>query len=51
MYRNDGTVRKTAYAVMACPVAVKLVERFRSYHHKVNWQLVVPKIVSDRYKR
>ena len=51
MYRNDGAVRKTAYAVMACPVAVKLVERFMRCHHKVDWPLVVPKIVSDRFKR
>ena len=51
MYRDDGTVRKTAYAVMACPAAVRLVERFRRYHHKADWALICPKIVSDGYRR
>lgn len=49
LYREEGTVRKTAYAVMAAPGAVTLVERFGRYHHAVDWRLLVPKIVHGRY--
>lgn len=49
LYRDEGTVRKTAYAVMACPSAVKLVQKFGRYHHRANWQRIVPKLVSDGY--
>lgn len=51
LYRDEGTVRKTAYAVEACPAAVRLVERFGRYHHAVDWGCVVPKIVSGRFAR
>ena len=51
LYRDEGTVRKTAYAVMACPSSVKLVQKFGRYHHKANWQRIAPKLVSDGYAR
>lgn len=51
LYRDEGTVRKTAYAVMACPCAVSLVEKFGRYHHRVAWDRVTPKIVSDEHRR
>lgn len=49
IYRDEGTVRKTAYAVMAAPGQVKLVDRFGRYHHSADWKRIVPKIVSDEY--
>ena len=51
LYRDEGTVRKTAYAVEACPAAVRLTERFGRYHHAVDWDCVTPKMVSDRFAR
>ena len=51
LYRDEGTVRKTAYAVMACPAAVKLIQKFGRYHHRANWQRIAPKLVSDGYAR
>lgn len=45
LYRQEGTVRKTAYAVLACPGAVELVCKFGRWHHKVNWARLVPKII------
>lgn len=51
LYEAEGTVRKTAYAVLANPQAVKLVKEFGRYHHRVNWGRVVPKLVSDRYRK
>lgn len=49
--RDEGTVRKTAYAVEACPSAVRPVERFGRYHHAVDWGCVVPKIVSGKFAK
>lgn len=46
IYKGEGTVRKTAYAVMAAPGQVKLVERFGRYHHKADWRHIAPKIVA-----
>ena len=51
IYRDEGTVRKTAYAVMAAPGQVKLVDRFGRYHHSADWKRIVPKIVSDEYAK
>lgn len=51
LYRAEGTVRKTAYAVLIAPNAVRLVKRFGRYHHKVNWDRVCPKMVSDEWQR
>lgn len=51
LYKAEGTVRKTAYAVLANPQAVRLVREFGRCHHRVNWGRVVPKLVSDRYCR
>lgn len=51
IYRDEGTVRKTAYAVMAAPGQVKLVDRFGRYHHAADWKRIVPKIVSDEYRK
>lgn len=50
LYKQDGTVRKTAYAIMACPGCVKLVNRFGRYHHSVDWESIAPKLISERYK-
>lgn len=47
IYRDEGTVRKTAYAIMAAPGQVKLVEKFGRYHHSADWRHIVPKIVAS----
>lgn len=49
--RDEGTVRKTAYAVMARPAGARLVERFGRYHHAVDWDCVTPKVVDGRFAR
>jgi hypothetical protein len=51
IYQESGTVRKTAYAVMIAPNAVKLVIKYGRYHHRVNWQNVCPKLVSTRFQK
>jgi hypothetical protein len=51
IYQESGTVRKTAYAVLIEPKAVKLVIKFGRYHHKVNWPLVCPKLISTKYQK
>jgi hypothetical protein len=49
LYLEDGTIRKTAYAVLIDPYNVKLVVRHGRYHHKVNWRNIKPKLISDKY--
>lgn len=49
IYQEDGTVRKTAYAVMVDPLNVKLVRKFGRYHHRVNWNGVIPKLISGSH--
>lgn len=51
IYKEDGTVRKTAYAVMADPLNVKLVVKFGRYHHEVNWSSVCPKLIHEKYAK
>lgn len=52
LYKEDGTVRKTAYLLLACPAFSKLVIRFGRFHHNVNWRgKLVPKIISDKWEK
>lgn len=51
IYKEQGTVRKTAYALLIAPYAVKLIIKFGRYHHRVNWKRVVPKIINSSYKK
>lgn len=50
MYRELGTVRKTAYAVLVSP-KVKLVVRFGRFHHKVQWSRIAVKIINEKWKK
>lgn len=50
IYKAHGTVRKTAYAIMFEPKAVKLIEKFGRYHHQVDWRKVVPKLIHEKYR-
>lgn len=51
IYKQTGTVRKTAYAVLIEPNNVKLRIKFGRYHHHVNWNYICPKIISDKYTK
>lgn len=51
LYQQEGTVRKTAYPVLLAPQAVKLVVRFGRYHHRVNWDLLSPKMLDEKYRK
>lgn len=51
IYKDWGTIRKTAYAVMIEPNAVKLVIKFGRYHHLVNWRKLTPKTIREEYAR
>lgn len=45
LYKEQGTVTKTAYGVLGHPKAVKLAIWRGRYHHHVNWELISPRIV------
>jgi len=51
LYKQDGTVRKTAYAIMACPVATRLVVKFGRYHHSLDIKKITPKIIREEFKK
>lgn len=50
-YQAVGTVRKTAYAVLAMPGCVKLIKKFGRYHHRVNWPFLLPMVIREEWKK
>ena len=53
VYIDNGTYLKSFYSVMAMPSAVKIGamgDKHIRFHHKVNWDLCVPKILNECYK-
>lgn len=54
MYKEMGTYVKSFYTVMMCPSAVVVKPMgpvHKRFHHQINWNLCVPKIISGRYKK
>jgi len=51
IYKNEGTVRKTAYVIMINPKGVRLSIKFGRYHHAVSWQKIVPKLLHEKHAR
>lgn len=51
MYKELGTVRKTAYLILIAPNATKLVIHRGRYHHRVDWSKLVVKTISDKWKK
>ena len=51
MYKELGTVRKTAYIILMAPNATKLAIAHGRYHHKVDWSKLVVKTISEKWKR
>ena len=53
-YSDAGTYIKTFYTIMSSPSAVKLYTvgtSHKRFHHTINWENAVPKIISDIYKK
>lgn len=53
-YLDGGTYVKSFYSVIACPSCVQVSEmgvNHKRFHHLVNWENCLPKILSDRYRR
>ena len=53
-YLETETYRKSFYSVMACPSAVKIAamgDAHKRIHHQVNWTLVHPYMLSERWKK
>lgn len=51
LYEDVGTVRKLAYAILIEPNKVKLCQRFGRYHHKIDWNGIYVKIISEKWKK
>lgn len=53
-YLDGGTYVKSFYSVICCPSCVKVAEmgvNHKRFHHLVNWEKCLPKILSDKYKK
>ncbi len=52
VYLDSGTYLKSFYSVMYAPscVKVKWLASMRRFHHSINWNNAVPKIISERYR-
>lgn len=53
-YSDSGTYVKTFYTVMSAPSSVKVYTvgvTNKRFHHIVNWEHAVPKIISGSYKK
>lgn len=53
-YLENGTYVKSFYTVMNCPSSVKIATMGVSnkrYHHLINWDNAVPKIISGDFKK
>ena len=50
IYEKNGTVRRAAYNVLACPTTRVKCDKF-GYSGFPRWKLLTPKIVSSRWKR
>lgn len=53
VYIDNGTYLKSFYSVMIMPSAVKIGamgDKHIRFHHKVNWDSCVPKILNECYK-
>ncbi len=57
IYLDNGTYIKTFYSVMYCPSAVKVGTidgrsgKHYRLHHKINWNRVSPKIISEQHRK
>lgn len=54
MYKQLGTYVKSFYSVMMAPNSVKISmmgQSHRRIHHSIDWEIAVPKIISDRFKK
>lgn len=50
LYKELGTVRKTAYPIIVDPLNVKLIIKFGRHHHAVNWKGIAPKLIHEKFK-
>lgn len=54
LYKSIGTYAKSFYSVMVAPSCVKVAMMGRTekrLHHKISWNLAVPKIISEELKK
>lgn len=53
-YNEDGTYLKSFYTVLSnpsCTVVAPMGDKHIRFHHRINWNNAVPKIISDKYKK
>ena len=54
IYLEQGTYIKSFYSVICCPSCVKVGVMGSGdyrFHHKINWERALPKIISDKFRK
>lgn len=54
VYTDEGTYMKSFYSVMFEPSACRVdatMKHMKRVHHKIRWNLIAPKIISEKYKK
>ena len=54
IYKDNGTYVKSFYTVMMCPSCVKVSTMgvsHKRYHHRIDWNNAVPKILEEKWKK
>lgn len=54
LYLDMGTYTKSFFSLMVLPTAVKITPMGNAYprlHHRIDWDLAVPKIISEKWRR
>lgn len=53
-YSSFGTFTKTMYTIVSCPSSVQVSDMgpsHRRIHHRIDWDVAVPMIISDKFKK
>lgn len=51
LYKDNGTVMKTAYIMLPSPISAILVIKFGRYHHRNVWARISPKLIHEKYAK
>ena len=53
IYKDQGTYVKSFFSVMFCPsfIKVRYLAQMKRYHHSVNWECGVPKILHEKHRK
>lgn len=51
LYNKQGLERKAGYGVMVSPIGVKLSYNYDRLHHYINWNVIKPMVLDEKWKK